>query len=65
MSDTWDEVVKALDKYSMEAWRAGRRAAIEEIIQRFEACLCFEKYECTEKRCLDIMAFIHLAKGEK
>ena len=42
----------------------GRQQERERIIKRFEACLCFEKYACEDKRCIDIMAFIAIVKGE-
>lgn len=43
----------------------GARDEQERIVERFEACLCFEKYDCKDDRCLGIMAFIALIKGEQ
>lgn len=36
-SDTWPEIVKVLDKYSIEAWRSGALAEQERIIRLLEA----------------------------
>jgi hypothetical protein len=35
-NDTWPEIVKVLDKYSMEAWRSGVSAEQERIIKLLE-----------------------------
>ena len=37
----------------------------QHIIKRFEDCLCFEKYDCKDERCLTIMSFIELISGEQ
>ncbi len=52
------------DSYSnyRNHYKKGYRAAQAEIIAEMEKRLCYDGYDCDEKRCETVMAFIKIVK---